>query len=302
MNLKRIMILISGLSLFLLVACGGDTAAPIDVEGTVAAAVAATNEAANSVNDLLEATVEAVAVDTEPVEIEPTATAEPTLTPIPTNTSEPTEVPTATPSPTPEGPLVVTLLEDGTTLYDFVDEGFSIVARGDWVATPIDETLLEATLDSLGTQSEEINELFSSDLFRNLATAGIKFYAVNTTAASVGSPNPVSMNVLRQVADGDLDTSGYADLLATQLPEFLTLAEGSEVERSSAMLGEDTAVKLVYVSQFVNPLGVELVLHTTQYIVVKNGSSYIASITVPAELVESLLADAEAMAESIVIK
>ena len=188
-------------------------------------------------------------------------------------------------------------LGNGQMQYDFHEDGFSLTTAEGWVATQIDASMLANASELAAEASDELAELFESDLFRNLIASGMKFYAINTSSASAESGNPANINVVQQQSVG-VATETYADLLVEQLPSFVTLATESEVERTTAALGEATAVKLVYVSEIVNPLGITLNLHTTQYIVVQNDVSYVISLTMPIELVDQLLADGETVAES----
>lgn len=295
MKLKQIIVLLCVIGGAFLVACGGQIS-EADVEATVAAAL---NEAIDATADAVAAAEEA-AIPTET--LPPTETPEPTETLPPTETPAPTETPEPTFTPTPAAPIVVTALDDGQLFYDFIDEAFTIAITDDWSVLQIDATVFDAALQGVIADDDSLSEVFSSELFRDLVAAGIKFYAVNTTADSVDSGNPASINILRQSQSSDLSTADYAELLTTQLAQFVTLADETEIEQSRVELGDDTAVKIVYVSQLVNPLGEALLLHTTQYVLVENGNSYIVSITVPDALVDSLLPEAEQIGESFRLK
>ena len=252
----------------------------LDIEATIAAGLAATQTAAPTNTP----------IPPTPTP-EPTATPTPTHTPTPEPTATPTPEPTATSTPTttptPLFSISETILEDGYTLYELPQEGFSIVLSSDWQVADLYKMDFPGMLDLVGEQNENLDTVFSSEYLQNLAASGIKLYAINVSEESIQLAVPASVNVIVQELPFDLTLEEYATLTITQLEQLFNPT--SEITQEQVMLGELEAVRLVTPIEIVEPLGQTVEIASVQYLIVTDSFAYVVTVSIPMELVGSYL-------------
>lgn len=271
-------LVVSALPIILVIVTGCFNQPQVDVEATVAAAVAAT--------------LTAIPTPT------PIPTDTPTSTPIPTDTPtpQPTDTPTPTLTPTPASGMIQSELANGDILYELPAEGFSIALPEAWQAVDLDKMFLAETLEAMGEQNESLKSLFTNEFFQNLAAAGIKFYAINLSPESVQGTIPATINIIRQDLPFEATLDVYTDLNVSQLDQFFELT--SEIQQERMMLGEAEAMKLSYTANIVDPLGRSIEAANTQYLLVDGSLAYVVTLAMPVDLTDQLLQPSIAIVET----
>lgn len=282
--MKRVLFVFFFGVMWLLAACGGLSEA--DTQATIAAGIALTQTAAPTHTPL--------PTDTPP----PT----PTETPLPTDTPTPPATATAAPTDTPEATatavsnMIRTPLDDGGTLFELPEEGFSIALPDRWEVFDLGNDDIAAMFDAMGGQNEGLELFFSNANVQNLVAVGMKLYAINLEAASLSNASPASINILKQDLPISFTLSEYAEINVTQIEQIFTLT--SDLQQETVMLGDLEAVKLTYSVELVNPLGVEIENLNVQYLLLADQTAYVITVAMATDLAEELLAPAVEAAET----
>ena len=283
---------------FLLAACNGEP--EVDVDATVAAALAATQTAAPTPTPEPTATPLPTATPQPTATPEPTATPAPTATPEPTAepTAEPTEAPTAEPEAARDGLIdgvAQESLDDGSTRYTVAEDGFSIELPTDWQVADLNSMQFSAALDGLADANEE-NEIFGNQFFQNLVASGIRFYALNTADPTLLTSTPPSINIIRQELPIEFTLDEYVQLNVDQIGDFLDVR--SEIEANPLTLGDNDAYQMRYSVGLNDPFGNPLELLNTQYLLIEDRTAYVVTLVTPVDFAEDTLAEFTTSAET----
>ena len=130
--------------------------------------------------------------------------------------------PSQTPTPTPEPGIVVSTLENGWTLYESNDDGFSIALPPEWLHINLNSESFSDALAISGEVNPDLDALFTSETLRNLVISGIKFYGLDPSIEAINLGLPTSINILSidLGIELPLDT-----LMAINLQEIANLAD-----------------------------------------------------------------------------
>ena len=153
--------------------------------------------------------------------------------------------------------------------------------------------MLQVALDSA------LDNVFSSEQMNAFVAAGIKLYAVNTSVESLGSENPLVINVLRQELPIKLSLEVYVEANLAQLESFLDLT--SEVSTSDIPLGSVPSTAIFYTANIPTLTGATVELANIQYLLIDPDDAqlaYVVTVGMPVSLVESLGGEAIAIAET----
>ncbi len=288
-NFRINSILIGTLLVLFLAGCANDSAlSEADIQATVNAAVQATTVALApptftpipTLTPVTEAGETAAGGETETN----SADAEPTATPSPTNTPEPTL------TPTPDVPFVRTDLGDGSTRYDMPLDGFGVSLPNDWIVADIYQVTDSA-------DQRQLEELMGSGIFRNLVQAGVKFYALNTSSASLDSISPININISSiptEASTLEAAVEEWVNQVTYQLELF-----PEELIQTPSSLGQAPTVRLDYTFQQANPLDRDVSLQFVQHVVQSGDELLLISITSPVEIAGDFIPAAEAALQSI---
>jgi len=205
-----------------------------------------------------------------------------THTPTPTVTSSPT--PTLTPSLTPtitpteaEGPFTITLGEDGWKYYHYQEFGFSIGLPPKWTHLDLNAIDLESMLSAASEKNPELASIFSSEYIKQLATAGIKMIALDTTPDSLKGGISTNLNILVSDLPFDMDFEDYVDLNVAQIKNIYGVEIVNSQER--IQLGEFEAAILEYETVRNDILGKSHKLVLRQYLILNGRTQYVLTFT-----------------------
>lgn len=270
--------------IFLLIGCGGEP--EIDTEATIAAGIALTQTAAPTQTPIPTNTPEPTDTPAPTDTPEPTAT----FTAVPTDTPEPTNTPEPTPTeePTAVSGIIQTEQKDGTTLYELPEVGVAMALPKAWQVIDLTAEDISFLFDTMGEQNESVSDLFTNDFFQNLVAAGIKFYAIDLSDASIFSDSPASINIATETLRADFTIEEYSRLVMAQLAQLLGVdIEAIEVE--PVIIDNREAVKLSYLLTLTTPLGVEVENLNTQILVMEDNVVYVVTLGMEASLADDLL-------------
>jgi hypothetical protein len=276
-------------------ASNGTSISDADIQATVNAAVQATTESLEQPLSTLTPIPAATTALTAPIE-EAVAAESSGSEELDESTIPPTETATATETPlppatsTPELAFYQVDQADGTIRYELTADRFGITLPADWLVADLTETA-----DSSG--QSELEEILGSSLFQGLVASGLKFYAINWSAASQSSPSPANINMAVQPADGITSLSEFGPLAVEQLIYQFDLSP-DEVGQSSITISDLPALRVDYFREIQTPTGDQINLQVVQYIVIVNDTIYRIIITLPAELAPALLPDAESAVQN----
>ena len=226
------------------------------------------------------------------VKIEQTVQAQveivPTEPPVPTPTSVPSPTPTSTPefsepqttSETNQA-FSVSVGEDGWQTYTYDDGGFAISLPPDWTHLDLTAEDFDAMMSYASETNPELAGLFSSETIQDLATAGIKMMAVDTSMASLGSSINTNMNVLVEDIPLDLSLEKLVDLNIEQLKNML--GEDIVITRETVDLGNVKSEKIEYELVTNDVYGNSQDVVYEQYMILKDRMQYVISFTTSKE-------------------
>ncbi len=219
-----------------------------------------------------------------------TAVPAPTDTPVPTETAvPPTDTPTPEPTNTPEPtatpteqPLVSAAnfdeveLENGWTQYTLPKDQVRIAFPADWTVVQIDAEFLADALAAVGENNEETAfDFLSSDVMLNMASAGIKFMALDTDPEAITRSTPSTVNLLIIELPIELPFDSWVALNESQLE---TLAQEGTIEMEMLEINGRPSAKFTYIAE-INSLGGELdTLQLQQYLFKEGDLTYILTM------------------------
>lgn len=212
---------------------------------------------------------------------QPTATAtvtpEPTITPSPVPSATPTEEPTATPE-TGMGAFTVGKSDDGWTMYSSDDIKISLPKN--WVFLDLTAEDLSKMFAAAGEANSSLSKLFSSDYVNQLASAGIKFMAIDPDPESMGKGYAPNINVMIMDLNIPLTLDNLADITIAQLETMLPDAKTSQ--KDVTVSGFD-AKEIVYTTTLNTTLGTEVSVTATQYLMMVGKKEIILSFSLPTD-------------------
>ena len=194
-------------------------------------------------------------------------------------------------TPTPEAPQaselpwVQSTLETGDILYEFDEDGFSIALPEDWQVINLDDEEFSNALSMIGDQNASLKEIFTSDYFRSLAAAGMRFYALNTSLDSLQSDTPMNINIIKQTLPLEFTLEEYVAFNVSQLEQIFDLQ--SDIVQETRMLGDTESVRITYTTNLVGPFGNLLELQNAQYLIVVDDVAYIVTMGMVTDLVNT---------------
>lgn len=285
--------ILSFIALLVLLLCSCMFARPTpDVQATVAAALAATQ----------------TAQPTPTATSTPTPTRRPTSTPTrrPTNTPtrKPTSTPTLTPTPRSQptateaaqaGQIVTSTLQSGWTAYELVDEGFSIALPPEWLVIPLDAEALEKGLEAVAKENPALGRMLGENM-RNLAAAGVKFYALNINPKTLTYDVPMTLNIIQVDLGIKLPLDSYVPIVIKQLENLLG-SDASITHRRVTISGLE-AEEFKYLMAMKNAAGNPIKGQVLQYIIPVGTMQYTITLVCPEELFKDYTATLEQIGAS----
>ena len=172
------------------------------------------------------------------------------------------------------------------SLYASSNADFTIGLPDEWAVA-------EATTASFAQMRDGVagaSAFLTDDFMQGLLDSGLQLYALNGESASLNSPVPVSIKIIRRDAPVSLTLAELVADTVNQYDDILDLT--SAIEQTDVMLGEDEAVQI----SFSNRDAAEM--HTTQYYLMRDGDLYIITLEMGQELVGTYLASAETAVET----
>ncbi|MFO7943113.1 MAG: toll/interleukin-1 receptor domain-containing protein [Anaerolineales bacterium] len=152
---------------------------------------------------------------------QPSDTPTPTATDTHTATPSPSPTETTTPSPSPtidqSKAFVKSVDENGWKKFFYPESGFSITIPPSWRHLNLTAEDIDEVLNEIEETNPEMEDVFSSDLLKNMMSMGIKFIAVDTSMDSITSNTPTNLNVLVSDLPINLSLSDYLELNVQQL-------------------------------------------------------------------------------------
>jgi hypothetical protein len=188
---------------------------------------------------------------------------------------------------------IVATAETTPLLYTEAD-GFSIALPANWTAV---EPSAAAFAQIGGTTGQRDALTFLTEEYvQALLASGLQLYALNQDDASLNSPVPVSIQVIRRDAPTSLTLAELVNETAVQLEAILDLT--SALAQSPVTLNGMEAVQLRYTLQAQTAAGGTALVHNTQYYFMQDGDLYIITVEMAQSLVDDYLAGAEMAVET----
>lgn len=204
-----------------------------------------------------------------------TATDTPTATPSPS----PTETTTPTPSPTIDQSkaFVKSVDENGWKKFFYPESGFSIIIPPSWMHLNLTAEDIDEVITEIEKTSPEMEDVFSSDLLRNMMAMGIKFIAVDTSMDSITSNTPTNLNVLVSDLPINLSLSDYLELNVQQLRSMY--GEDMVINQNIMDLNGVEAGMIEYEAVMKNITGQVQTNAYQQYLILNEGKQFILTFT-----------------------
>ncbi len=220
-----------------------------------------------------------------------TAPAEPSPTALPVASQTPAPIETPTPLP----PQVILPLGDGRIEYRYPQEGFTLVLGEAWQVADLvgfraGEPALEAARD------RRLDDLFTSELFRQLIAGGVRFYAVHMVDLQEEAKNPASLNIVTSRLKAGESFDDHVASLLRQIRSNFPLVE--ELDPDSIEIDGHTAVRLHYTAEITNPLGETFGMTVWQFLIPDTERTIILTANVPAEDEPAIGGELEAIVAS----
>lgn len=246
---KNLLVICISMAILLSAGCSEATLSPEDQEATMAVA--------------LEQTIAAQPTNT--VTITPTASPTATKTPAP----EPTEL-------IPEKSFIVEISDDGWAHYTYEGDGFKVSIPPNWQHLDLSADDLEEMFIIAGESNPMLTDFYSPTYFKNLAAAGMKLMAVDTSVASLSSGMPTNLNLL--VTDLIIDLT-FDDYVAISIQQVQALiGEDTPIQNERIEINGQAAEKLTYMSELYDPLGTSHDFVFNQYLFLEGRTQYILTI------------------------
>lgn len=184
-------------------------------------------------------------------------------------------------------PWQETTLDSGDILYEFEADGFSIALPEAWEVVDMDGDAFADMLGVIGEQNQALESVFTSDYFQQLASAGIRFYALNTNPDSLQSDTPMNINILKQELPFPFELDEYVALNVSQLEQVFDLK--TEITEVPVQFGDTEATAISYTAAIIGPFGNPLELRNTQYLMIQDDIATIITVGMTTNLVDDYL-------------
>lgn len=214
-----------------------------------------------------------------PVDSEPTQALTPTPEPSPTSTETP--MPTFTPTPPPE--VIKESEGDGRLRIAYPYEGLTISIPPLWrVAELVTEEV-----------DIELNDLYTSNGFRDLKRSGMKLFAINFSDSEDVGTTPMNMNLVILDRTDNPTIDRFGSEIVDQISYNLNISPESIVSQPIT-IDEQAALRVDYTQELQTPLGERVNLNLTHILAVQPGKAYNLTLTTPdvvSDTIESTFTD-----------
>lgn len=244
---------------------------PEEAQATIVAAVAATQTAQPTATFTYTPTV--------------TLTPTPTETPSPTLTSTPLPTETPTPTATPLI-LIITVLDNGGTRYDFYEHGFSITLPENWYYIDGTDENTEAIVEEVGSEDEKVRALIETFQVQLEFFASMKFLALEIPKDDLSEAFPANLNIQILEFPVTIPIETMAETAVEQLESRYDLLDPLITEIIPLTSEKIDALKLIYkISSSADDDAVKI--YAQQYILLIEEKQIILSFTVELEKEET---------------
>lgn len=183
--------------------------------------------------------------------------------------------PTPTPTPVPPTATPEPAIASDWDVHELPEQHFSIAIPPGWMVLDLDAGTLESALESFVGDNPQLAQMINSQV-RNLAAAGIKFYALDVSSEAIAAGFPSSVNVIRQELGVEMSPGFLAEATAGQLKNLETVQGDITTRQIELPAGE--AAQLQYRMRMALPAGAEMDVMLAQYLVVDGEVAYVISL------------------------
>jgi len=192
--------------------------------------------------------------------------------------------------------IITSTLANGWTLYEVVNEEFSIALPPEWLPIDLNPNALGDALKAVGEQNPELKRLFSNENLRNLAASGVKLYALNLKPETLLYDIPISMNVIKIDVGFKLPLDTYVPLVLRQLQ---AVADPQvPITHHRVTLSGIEAEEFKYSMSINNARGQPVKGQVIQYLIPVGTIQYTISLIAPGELAEEYMSTLEQIGQS----
>ena len=187
-----------------------------------------------------------------------------------------TKIPTLAPSPAITDEVkrfTVETLDDGYSHYSYNDAGFSVSLPHNWEHLDISADDLDRIMSYANETNPQLGEIYSSTYLRSLASAGIKFMAVDTSVDSLSAGIPTSVNILVSGLPIELSFDDYIEINILQLRNML--GENLLILQERVPISNLEAAKITYELELNNVFGKSHIVVFNQFLMLQGKTQYV---------------------------